>query len=336
MSLTYAPREEEVFIPDEVFGCTNPLATNYNPLATGDDGSCQLAGAVLGCTDPDANNYEILATQDDGTCEYDPIIGAPNYVDIICSTYTETDIEYLPGLMMRTFEQTCNENDSKPVFIFLHPGGSVYTDFTPLAYAKEFASRGYLGIAANFGHDGPDGSYTLTKQKQAVANICALIRHLRANAVAYGINPANIFVGGSSAGALTSLAVNSGANDLDDGVGYWDNAVNSTNASFSSVPTATMTQAGAVITGMQNYFNAGGPPNYFYHGMDDETMDYDQALANYNRQIFLGIASTLVPYAGEAHSIGEHYDEIILGGDLLLDGVTTDIGIVQKFANLLS
>ena len=51
---------------DEVPGCTNPDADNYNPSATDDDGSCILAG----CTDPDAQNYNPAATDDNGTCEF--------------------------------------------------------------------------------------------------------------------------------------------------------------------------------------------------------------------------------------------------------------------------
>ena len=51
---------------DEVPGCTNVAATNYNPAATDDDGSC----IIPGCTDADAENYNADATQDDGTCQF--------------------------------------------------------------------------------------------------------------------------------------------------------------------------------------------------------------------------------------------------------------------------
>lgn len=49
----------------EVFGCTNPLASNYNATATTDDGSCVL---VYGCMDSTAMNYNPLAIADDGSC----------------------------------------------------------------------------------------------------------------------------------------------------------------------------------------------------------------------------------------------------------------------------
>ncbi|MEK6938168.1 MAG: hypothetical protein AABX04_03925, partial [Nanoarchaeota archaeon] len=54
-----------------VLGCTDSKATNYNPLATKDDGSCTYAPAdVLGCTDSKATNYNPLATKDDDSCTY--------------------------------------------------------------------------------------------------------------------------------------------------------------------------------------------------------------------------------------------------------------------------
>jgi hypothetical protein len=47
-----------------IFGCTDSTATNYNPQATVDDGSCEY----LGCTNECAMNYDPQATIDDGTC----------------------------------------------------------------------------------------------------------------------------------------------------------------------------------------------------------------------------------------------------------------------------
>ena len=49
----------------EVFGCAYPIAANYDPMVTDDDGSCIFTG----CTDPSASNYEPHATVDDGTCQ---------------------------------------------------------------------------------------------------------------------------------------------------------------------------------------------------------------------------------------------------------------------------
>ena len=78
--------------PDEVPGCTDGMACNYDGAATDDDGSCSyaepgldcdgncLADAdgdgicdgeeIAGCTDDMACNYDMEATDDDGSCAY--------------------------------------------------------------------------------------------------------------------------------------------------------------------------------------------------------------------------------------------------------------------------
>ena len=49
-----------------VYGCIDATATNYNPLATIDDGTCKYC--IYGCTDSLASNNNILATWDDNSC----------------------------------------------------------------------------------------------------------------------------------------------------------------------------------------------------------------------------------------------------------------------------
>lgn len=53
----------------DVLGCMDKEAKNYNEKAPKDDNSCEYY--VLGCTDINANNYNKDADKDDGTCEYD-------------------------------------------------------------------------------------------------------------------------------------------------------------------------------------------------------------------------------------------------------------------------
>ena len=75
-----------------ITGCAYAFASNYNPFATMDDGSCVLLGCTevgacnfnpfatsndaschfdcLGCTYPEASNFDAESTQDDGTCVF--------------------------------------------------------------------------------------------------------------------------------------------------------------------------------------------------------------------------------------------------------------------------
>ena len=49
-------------------GCMQGDATNFNPDATFDDGSCNFLIIVYGCTNSQAENYQVNATHDDGRC----------------------------------------------------------------------------------------------------------------------------------------------------------------------------------------------------------------------------------------------------------------------------
>jgi gliding motility-associated-like protein len=81
-----------------VYGCTNPIACNYDPNSGCDDGSCNLPG----CTDPIACNYDLNADCDDGSCTYpgctDPL--ACNFVvtagcdDGSCDYFSMSDITH--------------------------------------------------------------------------------------------------------------------------------------------------------------------------------------------------------------------------------------------------
>lgn len=71
-----------------VLGCTNPDATNFDPLANTDDGSC----IIEGCTDDTACNYNMDANSDDGSCFFEgdacddglETTFMDSYVDCVC------------------------------------------------------------------------------------------------------------------------------------------------------------------------------------------------------------------------------------------------------------
>ena len=55
------------FILEVKFGCTDSTATNYNPLATLDDGSCFQA--IYGCSDSSYIEFNSEVNVDDGSCD---------------------------------------------------------------------------------------------------------------------------------------------------------------------------------------------------------------------------------------------------------------------------
>ena len=84
--------------PTVACGCTDDSASNFDPEATYDDGSCVFD--VLGCTDSFACNYNDAATQDDGSCVYCDCGGddAPAY-----TLSVEASAAVQPGAMTYRF-----------------------------------------------------------------------------------------------------------------------------------------------------------------------------------------------------------------------------------------
>ena len=96
---------------DEVLGCVDNTACNYNSLAT-DTGVCSYAEPgydcdgtclvdtdadgvcdqfeIVGCTDPSASNYSDVATDDDGSCVY-PLYGCTDIAAGNYDPYADSD-----------------------------------------------------------------------------------------------------------------------------------------------------------------------------------------------------------------------------------------------------
>ena len=60
--------DEANTLPDDIYGCMDELALNFDSIATADDQSCIYA--IQGCTDEQAINYNALAEVDDNSCSY--------------------------------------------------------------------------------------------------------------------------------------------------------------------------------------------------------------------------------------------------------------------------
>ena len=82
---------------DEVEGCTDSMASNYNPYANVEDGSWK--NSTEGCTNP-CMQLQLPAALDDGSCEYETCAGCTivlrNY-----DTATISDVTYLVSMPSR-------------------------------------------------------------------------------------------------------------------------------------------------------------------------------------------------------------------------------------------
>ena len=97
------------------------LCSNYNPLATIDDGSCNCVTYVPGCTDPTALNYSPDATDDDGSC-----------------------VAVVPGCMDITafnFDPLANEDDGSCQSIIYGCTDETAYNYDPLANTNETSAN---------------------------------------------------------------------------------------------------------------------------------------------------------------------------------------------------
>ncbi len=118
---------------DEIRGCMNPNATNYNPEATETDGSC----IILGCTDATASNYNPAATESDGTCTFtgctDPM--ASNYNPMATDDDGSCLYSGCTDVNSDQYDNTANDNDGSC---------ETYFDRWSNTYAGDFICEGAL------------------------------------------------------------------------------------------------------------------------------------------------------------------------------------------------
>ena len=102
-----------------VTGCTDPLAGNYDSLATVDDGGCQYTG----CMDSTADNYDASADIDDGSCTYTWYTCAdPNANNFLFGVLN-------PGTVVDDGSCTysgCTDPTANNYSSFLHSNGTTY------------------------------------------------------------------------------------------------------------------------------------------------------------------------------------------------------------------
>lgn len=134
------------------YGCTNPLALNFDPDATLDDGHCEFDPSLLrGCTDTLASNYNPMAVIDDCHCRYESLR------TVLLEDYTGFRCPNCPRAAEALHELECMYG-ARVVPLAVHvgatfaspqnnPDGSFSTDFRTSignAYDSEFGNSLFL------------------------------------------------------------------------------------------------------------------------------------------------------------------------------------------------
>ena len=167
-------------------------------------------------------------------------------------------------LFLDVYEPEGDSLSKRPVMIAIHGGGFLFGDKSEMTnLCREFAARGYACFSINYRlvPDDPPG----TSQDQYARTVMAAVedahqatKWILANAAKYDIDPGRLFIGGSSAGAVTSmlLAYNPGIKG----------------PRFRAVADMWGTMGTRV-----GWLKKGGPPLLIIHGKEDDTITVSAA-----------------------------------------------------------
>jgi acetyl esterase/lipase len=178
----------------------------------------------------------------------------------------------------------------RPVMIAIHGGGFLFGDKSEMtSLCREFAARGYVCASINYRlvPDDPPGD---AKDQYTRAVMAAVVdadhatRWIEANSARFHADTTRMFIGGSSAGAVTSmlLAYNP---DLKP-------------AHFRAVADMWGTMGPRV-----NWIRKGGPPLIIIHGKEDETITVSAAEQIDARAKAIGLPHETFLIDGMGHSL---------------------------------
>jgi dienelactone hydrolase len=224
--------------------------------------------ALAGCPGPLSPDYDVAVTRD-------VVYGVGNVSD-----GAEPRVWTQKDLLMDVYAPDGLEVSGKPALLLVH-GGSFQEGSKEkeeiVSFANFFAQRGFVAFAMNYRLDGDyppapdtwDAASLTAAAHAAMVDVKACIRHIRANATAYGIDPDKIALLGESAGAIAGVVAAITSDD------YYE----TDNDSFPVPPQNSPGVSGRVQAYMHFWGNAdivllhldrGDPPIMIVHGTDDD------------------------------------------------------------------
>jgi len=194
-------------------------------------------------------------------------------------------------LLLDVYEPEGSEASWKrPAMIAIHGGGFLFGDKTEMTnLCRELAARGYACFSINYRlvPDDPPG----TSQDQYARTVLAAVEDahratewILANAAKYNVDPARLFIGGSSAGAVTSMLL------------AYNPEIK--NPRFRAVADMWGTMGSRV-----GWLKKGGPPLLIIHGKEDETITVSAAQQIDARARQIGLPHETFLIDGMGHSV---------------------------------
>lgn len=245
---------------------------------------------------------------------------------VFTSVNTTTDIVYGNALnylgvneeLRLDLYQPANDIANKrPLIIYLHGGGFTDANQTKsllhiVAFCDSFALRGYVVASIDYRLDTSISHRAIIN---AMHDARAAVRFFKANASVYKIDTSRIFMGGESAGAVSSLNVNyinKAEEVLYPDVAPFSNTEtvegNSGTPGYSSKTAATLCFCGGTQTiASDPLFNSlaiedsSDPPLLLVHGSADNIIPVQYGLEVSIRSTDVGVPNLFYPFHGATH-----------------------------------
>ncbi|MEO8085103.1 MAG: alpha/beta hydrolase, partial [Ardenticatenales bacterium] len=216
--------------------------------------------------------------------------------DIVYGTAIDKPTGRPVDLKLDIYEPTGDTAAARPVFIFLFGGGFVAgtKDLEPTVYCEQMARRGYVAIAPSYRLN--QGDVWFDGIPAAVADARQAVRWVRAHAADHRLDATRIIIGGSSAGAITSLFV-----------AYTDMARTAGSeagggASSDGSEVALVMDLWGGLYSEVNQLDAGEPPLAIVHGTADDVVPYTEATNLRDRAEAQGVPYVFLPLEGKGHA----------------------------------
>ncbi len=235
-----------------------------------------------------------------------PGCNGARYLDDLFPTVTKTTVQYAPTLshtglaMMLSMDVYQPQGDNlsqRPVVVLAHGGSFVFGDkFMMQRWCELLAKKGYVAASIQyriypvFALGYPDSIKIFDTAVKAMGDMKAAVRYFREDAATanqFRIDPAHIFIGGYSAGAVTAL--HAAYLDAGDAVpaflqtlvtangGLEGLSGTASNKTYSSQASAVINMSGGLYR--SEWIDAAELPLVSIHGTVDATVPFTYGLA---------------------------------------------------------
>lgn len=214
---------------------------------------------------------------------------------VYASKRNETDVE--EALKLDLYEPVGDDNEQRPIFMFIHGGGYTGGDkYDAAEFSSELAKRGYVVVSVNYRlKKDPFLNFSSTLS-DAYEDISDVIEWIKDNAEIYGMDASQIVIGGDSAGGHLSI-----------------NYINEYLTKDSSIAKSIIAIVDIYGGDLRISANSKLPPILIIHGTIDQLIPYVQSVRLAGQLNGIGVYNNLLTMEDVGHDYknAKYFNEII-------------------------